>query len=112
MLTPKVRPQINNLPHSQPNQHAHSTESKPLNALIRALIRIPQLLLSAPEIIHLNHNLANNFFDATQFGFDGFELLAGLNGGPVFGVGADVNVEFDAAEWVDVAAFCRGISIV
>ena len=107
MLTPEIRPQIHNLPSPQPHQHRHSSKSKPLDPLVRALIRIPQLLLATAQIIHFRNDLAHDFLDATEFGFDGLQLLAGLDCGPVFGVGADVNVEFDVAGRVRAAAdFC------
>ena len=100
MLTPKISPQINHLPRPQRNQHPHRPNSKPLHPLIRTLIRIPQLHLPLPQISHLIHHLLRYLADPPQFGFDRLQFLAGLDGGPVFRVGADVDVEFDAFEGV------------
>lgn len=36
-------------------------------------------------------------FHAPQLHLDGLELLGGLDGGPVLGIGADIDVELDGA---------------
>jgi hypothetical protein len=97
MLTPEVGPQIDNLPRTQRDQHAHSTQSKPLDALIRALIGIPQLLLACPQVIHLGDNLANHLLDPAQLCLDRLQLLARRDGIPVLGIGSYVDVELDVA---------------
>lgn len=97
MLTPEVRPQINDLPRSQPDQHAHRAQREPLDTLIRALIRISQLLLSCPQIVHLRNNLANRLFDPPELRFDRLQLLASRDSIPVLGIGAYVDVELDVA---------------
>jgi hypothetical protein len=97
MLTPKVRPQIDHLPRAQADQHSHRAQRKPLHALIRALIRVPQLLLSRPQIVHLGDNLTDRLLDAPQLRLDRLELLAGGNGVPVLGIGSYVDVELDVA---------------
>jgi hypothetical protein len=97
MLTPKVRPQIDHLPRAQAHQHGHGAQRKPLDPLIRALIRIPELLLSGPQIVHLGDNLANRLLDAPQLRLDRLEFLARGNGVPVLGIGAYVDVELDVA---------------
>lgn len=102
---PKVSPQINNLPSTQPNQHAHSPKRKPLDALIRALVGIPQLLLARTQILHLVDDFGDHLLDAAQFGFHGLELFLGLDARPVAGVGADVDVEFDRAGGVGDGIF-------
>lgn len=102
---PEISPQINNLPHAQTHQHPHSAKREPLDPLIRALIRITQLLLSRPQVLHLAHNLGDHLLDAAQVRLNGFELLLDLNAGPIAGVGADVNVEFDRAAGVGVAFY-------
>jgi hypothetical protein len=100
MLTPKVRPQVDNLPRAQSNQHAHGSERKPLDALICALVRISQLLLACPQIVHLRHNLTNRLLNAPELHFHRLQLLAGRNGIPVLGIGAYVNVKLDVARLV------------
>ena len=95
MLTPKIRPQINDLPHSQRNKHAHGANGKPLDPLIGTLIRIAELHLPDAEKVHLHHHLLGYFTQPLQLRLDGAQLLAGLDGAPVLGVGADVDVELD-----------------
>jgi hypothetical protein len=97
MLAPEVGPQIDNLPRAQAHQHGHSAQRKPLDPLIRALIRISQLLLPGPQVIHLRDNLANRLLDASQFRLNRLELLARGNGVPVLGIGAYIDVELDVA---------------
>lgn len=94
---PEVSSQINDLPRTKPDQHAHGAESEPLDTLVRALVRIPQLLLSRPKVLHLVDDLRDRLFHATEVGFNGLQLLLGLNARPVAGIGTDVNVEFDSA---------------
>ena len=94
---PEISPQIHNLPRPQPDQHPHGAKREPFDPLIRALVRIPQLLLPGAEVVHLGHNLADELLDAPQLRLDRFQLLRRLNGRPVAGVGADVDVEFDVA---------------
>lgn len=96
-IIPKVSPQINNLPSTQPNQHPHSPKRKPLNPLIRTLIGIPQPLLASPEILHLINNFTDQLLDVTKVRLDRFELFLSLDAGPVARVSADVDVEFDGA---------------
>lgn len=97
--TPEISPQVNNLPHAQSNQHAHSAKGKPLDTLVGRLIGITQLLLAVAQVFHLIDNLGNHFFDSSQVGFNGLELLLRLDAGPVARVGADFNVEFNFAAW-------------
>lgn len=101
---PKISPQIDNLPRPQRHKHAHRPKRKPFHPLVRTLVRIPQLLFPRPQIFHLGYNLLYQFFDASEFRLDGFEFFLGLDGGPVAGVGADVDVEFDVAGWVQYCA--------
>ena len=110
MLTPKISPKIENLPRTQANKHTHSHNSKPLNPLIRTLIRISKLLLSRPQIIHLRYNLANRLFNAAQLRFNRLELLVGRNSAPVLRVGANVNVELYVAR-VDFRRVRGGVYI-
>lgn len=100
MLGTEISPQVNNLPSTQTNQHTHGAESEPLHALVGAFVGITQALLTGTEIFHLADNLGDHLLDTAEVGLDGFELLLGLDAGPVAGIGADFNVEFDFAEWV------------
>jgi hypothetical protein len=94
---PKVRPQVHNLPSAQPNQHAHCAECKPFDPLIRALIRIPQLLLSLPQILHLLQNLTDRLPNAQQLRLNWFKLLRSLNSRPIACVGANVDVQLNVS---------------
>lgn len=94
---PEVSAQIDNLPRTQPSQHTHGTEGKPLDALVGTLICISKLLFPGAQIIHLRNDFGDEFLDTTQFHLDRLELLAGLDGGPILCVGANINVEFDVA---------------
>lgn len=102
---PEISPQINDLPSSQPNQHPHRPKCKPLDPLVRTLVGIPQLLLSRAQVLHLADDLADHLLNASQVNFDGLELLLDLDAGPVAGVGADVDVEFDRAGGVGDGIF-------
>jgi hypothetical protein len=95
--SPEVRPQIDDLPRAKSNKHTHSPKGKPFDSLIRALVGISELLLSSPEILHLSHDLIDSLLDSAQLGLDRLQLLRGLNTGPVFGVGANVDIELDVS---------------
>lgn len=97
MLRPEVSPQVHNLPRTKRHQHAHGANSKPLDTLVRALVRVSKPDLASSQVIQLGHNLRRNLADPLELCFHGLELLAGLNGVPVFCVGADVDVELDVA---------------
>jgi len=94
---PEICPQIHDLPRPQSNQHSHRAKRKPLDPLIRTLIRIPKLLFSRPQIVHLPHNLRYQLLNAPKLRLNRLQLLLRLNGRPVAGVGADVDVQFDMA---------------
>jgi hypothetical protein len=97
MLGPEVSPQVHNLPSSQANEHTHGTECKPLHPLVGALVGITQTLLTRTEVIHLCDNVGDHLLDAAEVGLDRLELLLRLDGGPVAGVGADLDIEIDFA---------------
>lgn len=94
---PEISPQVDDLPRTQADQHAYGPERKPLHPLIRALVGIPQLLLAVLHVFHLADDLLYQLFDASQLRLDRLQLLARLYRGPVFRVGADVDVELDVA---------------
>jgi hypothetical protein len=106
VLGPEVRPEVDNLPCTKRHEHSHGTDSKPLDTLVGALIGISQLNLTSPQVIQLSHNLRGNLADSLELCFHGFQLLAGLDGVPVFCVGADVDVELDVAVWVGDCVGC------
>src|SRR4051812_21490274 len=97
MLRPEISPQIHNLPCTKANQHSHRSQSKPFDSLIRALIRISELLLSMSQVLHLSDNLIDVLLDSSQLSVDRAELLCGLNGRPISGIGANIDIEFDVA---------------
>lgn len=103
MLAPEITPQVDDLPGTQANQHQHGQISKPLYTVVCALICVPQLLLPGAQVVHLGDDLADDFFKTAEFGLNRLELLTSLDGGPVLGVGADIDVEFNVAGGVQVA---------
>lgn len=106
MLGPEVRPQVHNLPRTQRHQHSHGSNGEPLDALVGALVGISQLDLTASQVIQLGHNLRRNFTDSLQLGFHGLELLACLDGIPIFCVCTNVDVELDVAVRVGDCVGC------
>ena len=107
MLRPEVRSEVHNLPRTQRHQHTHCANSKPLDSLVCALVRISQLDLTSPQVVQLGDNLRSNLANPLELCFHGLQLLAGLDGVPVFGVGADVDVQLDVAVWVLNCVGCR-----
>lgn len=95
MLGPEVSPQVDNLPSSQTNEHTHGTEREPLHPLVGALVGITQTLLTRAEVIHLCNDVGDHLLHAAEVGLDGLELLLCLDGGPVAGVGADLDIEIN-----------------
>ena len=82
MLTPKIRPQIHNLPHPQRDQHAHSPKGEPLDSFVRTLVRVSELLLSGSQVFHLVHDFIHGVLDPSEFGLDRLQFFGGLDGGP------------------------------
>lgn len=97
MLGAEVGTQVHNLPSPQPDEQPRRSNAKPLDARVGALVGIAQLLFAGAQVVHLANDLACEFFDAAEFSLDGLELLGGLDGGPVLGVGTNVDIEFDGA---------------
>lgn len=97
MLGAEIGTQVHNLPGPKTNQNPRGRHAEPLDAVVGALIRIAKLLLPLAEVVHLVDNLLGQFLDTAEFGLDRLELLGGLDGAPVFGIGANVNVELDVA---------------
>ena len=95
MLRPEVSPQVDNLPSSQTNEHTHGTEREPLHPLVGTLVCITQTLLTRAEIIHLCDDLGDHLLEAAEVGLNGLELLLRLDGGPIAGVSADLNIKID-----------------
>lgn len=97
MLGPEVSPQVNNLPSSQTNEHAHRAECEPFYTFVGALVGITETLLTRTEVIHLCDDVGDHLLDAAEVGLDGLELLLRLDGGPVAGIGADLDIEVNFA---------------
>lgn len=106
VLAAEVGPQIYDLPYSQCDQHAHSPKREPLHPLVRALIRISQLHLAGPQVVHLVRDFLGRLGQPPELGFHGLQLLPGLDGRPVLGVGADVDVELDATHRAHHGLLC------
>jgi len=110
MLRPEVRPEVYNLPSTQCHQHAHGADSKPLDTLVCALIRISQLDFTSSQVVQLSDDLRRNLADPFELCFHGLQLLAGLNRVPVLGVGTDVDVQLDVAVRVlDRVGCCQDV---
>lgn len=100
MLRPEVGAQVNNLPSTKTDQHTHSSESEPLHTLIGALVGITETLLTGTEVVHLGDDVGDHLLDAAEVSLDGLQFLLGLDAGPITGVGADLDVEFDFTDGV------------
>lgn len=96
------------MPRTKSSKHAHGAESKPLHALIGALVGVPQLLLTRTEVFHLGNDIANHLLDTAEVSLNGLELLLGLDAGPVTGIGADLNIEFDLTEGIGSGVYILG----
>jgi hypothetical protein len=110
--SPKVRPQVDNLPSTQPNQHTHCPKRKPLDPLVRALVRIPELLFSYSQIFHLLHNLIHCLLDSSQLRLDRLQLLLGLYGRPILRISADIDVQLDMPAGVLSYFYRLGVSVM
>ena len=106
VLRPEVRPEVHNLPRAQRHEHSHGADSKPLDTLVCALVGISQPDLTSSQVVQLSHNLGSNLADSLELRFHGLQLLAGLDGIPVFCVGANVDVELDVAVGVGDCVGC------
>jgi hypothetical protein len=109
MLGSEVGPQVHDLPSPEADQQHGGADAKPLDARVGALVRVPQLLLACAEVVHLGDDLGDGLLDAAEVGLDGLQLLGGLDGGPVLGVGTDVDVELNVARG-DGGSAWRGVS--
>jgi hypothetical protein len=106
VLGPEVRPEVHNLPRTKRHEHSHGANSKPLDTLVGALVGISQLNLTSPQVIQLGNNLGSDLADSLELCFHGLQLLAGLDGVPIFCVGADVDVKLDVAVWIGDCVGC------
>lgn len=97
MLGAEVRTQVHNLPRPKTDEEPGGADAEPLDTGVGALVGIAQRLLAVTQILHLVDNLGCHFLDTAQVGLDGLKLLGSLDGGPVLGVGADVDVELNVA---------------
>lgn len=97
MLRAEVSTQIHDLPGPETDEEPGGADAEPLDAVVGALVGVAKLLLSETHVVHLADDLGHGLLDASQLGLDGLELLGGLDGGPVLGIGANVDVEFDGA---------------
>lgn len=97
MLGAEVGAQVHNLPSPKTDEQPGGADAEPLDTVVRALVGVAQSLLSCPEVIHLADNLSRQLLNASQLSLDRLELLGGLDGGPVLGVSANVNVELDGS---------------
>lgn len=97
MLGAEVGTEIHNLPSPETNQQPRGADAEPLDTVVGALVGIAQLLLTKTQVLHLVNNLGRQLLNAAQVCLDGLELLLGLDGGPVTGVGANIDIELNSA---------------
>ena len=106
VLRPEVRSEVYNLPRAQRHEHSHGANSEPLDTLVRALVGISQPDLTSSQVVQLSNNLGSDLADSLELRLHGLQLLAGLNGIPVFCVCANVDVELDVAVGVGDCVAC------
>jgi hypothetical protein len=104
VLRPEVGTQVHDLPAPKPDEQESGTNAEPLDTGVGAFVSIAQLLLALAQVVHLLDNLLEHLLNAAELRLDGLELLCRLDGGPVLGVGANVDVELDGAMVVVVAS--------
>lgn len=63
--------------------------------VVGVFVGVFEFLFVVVEVVYFVDNFVYYFFDFVQFGFYGFQFFVGLDGSLVFGVGINVNVEFD-----------------
>lgn len=97
MLGSEVGTEVHDLPAPETNKEPGCSDTKPLDTVVGALVGVSELLFSGAEVLHLGHELAGDLFDTAELSFDGLELLSRLDGRPILGVGANVDVELDVA---------------
>ena len=85
------------MPAPEADEEHGGANAEVLDAAVGALVGVAQLLLAGAQVIHLADDFGHHLLDAAQLRLDGLELLGGLDGRPVLGVGADVDVELDVA---------------
>lgn len=95
MLGAEVGAEVHDLPGPKTNKQPGREDTEPLDTAVGALVGVTQLLLTVAEVFHLVDNLARQLLDAAKVSLDGLELLVGLDGRPVLGVGANVDIELD-----------------
>lgn len=97
MLGAEVGAEVHDLPGPEADEQPGGADAEPLDAGVCALVGVAELLLALAQVLHLLDNLTRHLLDAAQVGLDGLELLVGLDGGPVAGVGANLDVELNVA---------------
>ena len=97
MLGAEIGAEVHDLPGPEADEEPGGADAEPLDARVCALVGVAELLLAAAEVLHLLDDLGGELLDAAQVGLGGLELVVGLDGGPVAGVGANLDVELDLA---------------
>ncbi len=108
MLGSEVRPQVQDLPPPDADEQEGGAEAEPLDSVVGALVGVAQLLLAGAQVVHLGDDLGHELLDPAQLRLDGLQLLARLDGSPILGIGANIDVEFDVTNRVlDVSGWRR-----
>lgn len=97
VLAAEVGPQIHDLPAPEGNEQQGGADTEPFDTGVGALVGVSQLLLARSEVVHLGNDFGDCLLDAAELGLDRLQLLGGLDSGPVFRVGTNVDVELDVS---------------
>jgi hypothetical protein len=95
MLGSEIGAEVHDLPAPETNEEPGGSNTEPLDTVVGALVSISELLLSGAEVLHLSNKLAGDLLNTAELSLDRLKLLGGLDSGPVFGVGADIDIELD-----------------
>lgn len=102
---PEVGAEVKDLPDAQARQCSESDKRKPLHTLVRALVRISELLLTASQVLHLSHNLSRQLLNPPQLQLNRLQLLRRLDSRPIPRISSDIHVQLNCPGGSPVRAF-------
>lgn len=104
---PEVGSQVDNLPDTKTNQHAHGAESKPLNSLIGTFVGISELLLSCAHKVHLRNDFGDHGLQTAKVSLNWLELLLDLDSIPVTSISTDFNAQLNLTRRIGARIYNR-----